>query len=234
MSDPGTIYIIVGIVIIVGVLLLIRYTSKDRYRSAEWTFDNGPWQYDQVREEGRPPETPSQIRQDVRTDAQNPVLGFASAHRYLVPSTYRDPIYPAPSAGPLGGPSPLKRLYSEPLKKMSTPREIPFFSSVDESLVLGPPGLPELFSSFRKVGLLSLNERDTSCSPKGDTLMELYQRPISPLQDIWEYYAQDKNGFMIPLKHRDLLEDDDLIPHITGKGGPWKVHLYSPNRYIRM
>ena len=76
----------------------------------------------------------------------------------------------------------------------------------------------------------------TPVNKEYDAILNLYRRPIAPLQDLWEYSAQDKNGFVIPLKEIRYLDDGDHIPHILGKEriGPWKVHLTVKNQWIWM
>lgn len=247
MRDLSVGWLIIGLLVFVGVLVFVNKASKDRYGG--WTFDNSPWRNDNVGYDGA---TPAEIRRAMRTDGdQNPSLSFASRHRYLLPTSWGDPIYPAPSAGPgsgqrraydmdnsgprVGQPQnvPVKQLNMKNTNEYYTDRPypsnpfynsmvapnsgLPFFSSVS---AYAP--LPEINMPWEKVGLLSHDHE----------LLNLYRSPVSPYQDIWQYQVKDKNGFVIPLTKYTLLEEDQKIPHIVGKGGPWDVHLYNQNKYI--
>ncbi len=90
--------------------------------------------------------------------------------------------------------------------------------TVTSSYVLGY-GRP-ITTEWTKLGLLV----------NGDQLLDLYGRPIAPLQDLFEYQVQDLNGFNISLNHTRLLEDGDAVRAIPGKPGTWVVHI--PKRYI--
>lgn len=97
---------------------------------------------------------------------------------------------------------------------------VPFIGSVN---AYAP--FPEVNNPWEKAGVLS------SQSGK-ERLLNLYRRPIAPLQDLWEYQVQDKNGFVIKLNAK-YLQNGDIVHHITGEeGGPWKVHDYVQNKYI--
>lgn len=96
---------------------------------------------------------------------------------------------------------------------------VPFFGSVN---AYAP--FPEIVTPWEKAGIL------TSLGLK-EELLNLYRRPIAPLQDLWEYQVQDKNGFVIKLENR-YLENGDIIRHIVGKPGEWKTHIFVQNKYI--
>lgn len=95
---------------------------------------------------------------------------------------------------------------------------VPFFGSVN---AYAP--FPEVNTPWEKAGILT--------SMENKQIMNLYRRPIAPLQDLWEYQVQDKNGFVIKLPEK-YLQNGDVIPHVTGKEGSWKVHDYIQNKYI--
>lgn len=99
--------------------------------------------------------------------------------------------------------------------------DVPFFGSVN---AYAP--FPEITTPWEKAGIL------TSVGIKQE-ILNLFRRPIAPLQDLWEYQVQDKNGFMIKLNEK-YLEDGDVVPHVIGKNGegPWKVHVFVQNKYI--
>lgn len=98
---------------------------------------------------------------------------------------------------------------------------VPFFGSVN---AYAP--FPAVENPWEKAGILT--------SVGGDQILNLYRRPIAPLQDLWEYQVQDKDGFVIKLENVKYLEDKDLVPFIVGKVGmgPWKVHIFVQNKYI--
>lgn len=102
---------------------------------------------------------------------------------------------------------------------------IPFFSSVN---AFAP--FPEIDSSWEKIGLLTTKDSTDS------TILNLYRRPIAPLQDLFEYAVQDKNGFVIPLSTTSYLEDGDIIPFVQGKEsmGEWKARIYVNNKWVWM
>jgi len=95
-----------------------------------------------------------------------------------------------------------------------------FVSSVD----LDAP-LREVTTSWVKVGLL------ISKDPK-PKIMNLWARPIAPSQDIYQYQVEDKDGFIIPLEKTGYLEEDDIVNHIPGKPGVWKVDLFQTSKYV--
>ncbi len=98
--------------------------------------------------------------------------------------------------------------------------DIPFISSVD---AFAP--FPEVNSDWEKTGML------TTKDPEKGGILNLYRRPVAPLQDLFKYSVQDKNGFIIPLKE-NYLEDGDTVPDVIGKGGPWNVHVFTKDKYV--
>lgn len=100
---------------------------------------------------------------------------------------------------------------------------VPFFGNVN---AYAP--FPEINTPWEKAGLL------TTTGDEKNEILNLYRRPIAPLQDLWEYQVQDKNGFVIKLENIKYLENGDVIQHILGKNGlgPWKVTIFVQNKYI--
>ena len=99
---------------------------------------------------------------------------------------------------------------------------IPFIGSVD---AFAP--FPEVLSDWEKTGML------TTKDPTKGGLLNLYRRPIAPLQDLFKYTVQDKDGFIIPLKEH-YLEDGDTVPEVLGKeaDGPWNANIFTQNKYV--
>lgn len=87
---------------------------------------------------------------------------------------------------------------------------------------------PEVNTPWEKIGIL------TTVNPSEDTILNLFRRPIAPLQDLFEYTTQDKNGFVIPLERRSLIENDDIIERVRGyeNKGPWRANIFVNNKFI--
>ena len=83
----------------------------------------------------------------------------------------------------------------------------------------------EVGGSWEKIGLF-INQLENG------ELMNAYRRPISPQQDLFEYTAQTKEGFVIRLE-KTYLEDGDVVS-ITGKPGLWRLKSYINDKYILM
>ena len=98
-----------------------------------------------------------------------------------------------------------------------------FFGSVD---AYHPA--PEINTAWEKIGMVQTVDRDDN------TIMNLYRRSIAPLQDLFDYSVQDKDGFIIPLRHISLLEDGDIIKRIQGKEslGPWRANIYVGDKWV--
>jgi hypothetical protein len=103
--------------------------------------------------------------------------------------------------------------------------QVPFIGSVNSYAPF-----PEVNTPWEKIGVLTPVNNDK------DILLNLYRRAIAPLQDLWEYNVQDKNGFIVLLRGINYLEDGDIIPYVIGKEnlGPFRVHIFNNNKYIWM
>jgi len=101
-----------------------------------------------------------------------------------------------------------------------TGRDIPFISSVN---AFAP--FPEVDSAWEKTGMLTTKDSEKK------ELLTLYRKPIAPLQDLFKYSVQDKDGFIIPLSE-NYLEDGDVVPDVIGKDGPWKTHIFTKDKYV--
>lgn len=108
-----------------------------------------------------------------------------------------------------------------------TTSRIPFFGSAD---AYSP--FPVVDTPWEKMGILTLAHGSGGESSGGGPILNLYRRPIAPLQDLWDYSVQDKDGFVIPIHHRGYLENGDVVHHIPGKPGTWKVHNFVNNKWI--
>nr|QBK85648.1 MAG: hypothetical protein LCMAC101_02430 [Marseillevirus LCMAC101] len=99
---------------------------------------------------------------------------------------------------------------------------IPFIGSVD---AFAP--FPEVETAWEKTGML------TTKNPEKGELLTLYRRPIAPLQDLFKYSVQDKNGFIIPLRET-YLENGDTVPEVLGKEqmGPWTANIFTQDKYV--
>lgn len=86
---------------------------------------------------------------------------------------------------------------------------------------------PEVYTPWEKAGIL------TTTDEHDDTILNIYRRPIAPLQDLFEYVVQDKDGFIIKLKEH-YIEDGDIVPRVPGKEnkGSWRARMYIENKYI--
>jgi hypothetical protein len=113
---------------------------------------------------------------------------------------------------------------------------IPFIGSDPLNL----SGNPEVITPWEKAGILvSMPPRgdekgnSTDRLEEGQHILNLFRRPIAPVQELWEYQVQDKNGFVIRLSETNI-NDGDIIHHVIGKHGlgPWKAHVFVQNRYI--
>lgn len=115
-----------------------------------------------------------------------------------------------------------------PLKKKSnginsikhhTIPNFPFYGSAN---AFAP--FPEVLTPWEKIGIIS---DDTN------TILNLFRRPIAPLQDVFEYSVQNKDGMIIRLD-KTFIENGDIIPRIKGytTKGPWKADIFVNNKYI--
>ena len=100
--------------------------------------------------------------------------------------------------------------------------DIPFISSVN---AFAP--FPEVQSSYEKRGILqTIDENDTN-------ILNVYAKPIAPLQDLYRYSVQDKDGFIVPLEET-YLEDGDIVRSVPGKEGlgKWKYRDFVKDKYV--
>jgi hypothetical protein len=106
------------------------------------------------------------------------------------------------------------------------------FESLDDIQFIGSVNayapFPEVNTPWEKCGLL------TSVDIEEGQILNLFRRPIAPLQDLWQYSVQDKDNFIIQLREHKLIENGDIIPPIVGKEkyGAWKATIFVQNKYI--
>lgn len=114
----------------------------------------------------------------------------------------------------------------------NAPTDVPFFGNVN---AYSP--FPEIVNPWEKAGILTSMPQNTLEHNRNisndDRILNLYRRPIAPVQNLWEYQVQDKNGFVIKLNNK-YIEDGDIITHIIGKEGlgPWRATIFVQNKYI--
>lgn len=112
---------------------------------------------------------------------------------------------------------------------------LPFYGNVD---AYAP--FQEIVSPWEKAGILVSMRKGSSSECKGEEckrhgeneLLNLFRRGIAPVQDVWEYMVQDKDGFVIKLENRRYINDGDVVDHVIGKGGPYRAHMFVQNKYI--
>ena len=93
---------------------------------------------------------------------------------------------------------------------------------------------PEVNTPWEKAGILTATHSHSHGHSQKNEILNLYRRPIAPMQDLWEYQVQDKDGYVIKLDRVKYLEDGDLIHDIIGKQGlgPWRAHVFVNNKYV--
>lgn len=144
---------------------------------------------------------------------------FYTAYKPLKPYDYFKPY----------GPNQTEQMSSEivyadtPFYKDTYTGNIPFISSVN---AYSP--FPEVNTPWEKIGTL------TTTDLNDDSILNLYRKPIAPLQDLFEYTVQDKNGFIIPLQNINFLENGDIVKNVQGKEnkGQWKANIYIKNKWV--
>lgn len=105
---------------------------------------------------------------------------------------------------------------------------VPFVSSVDAYFPH-----PEVATPWELVGILTPTTPSDSVK---DEILNLFQKYIAT--DYYQYRAQDKNGFILPVSltglGKNYLEDADVISSVTGKEsvGSYKVTLFNKNKFI--
>jgi cell division protein FtsI/penicillin-binding protein 2 len=112
-------------------------------------------------------------------------------------------------------------------QKKSSPRPLIFdrnnsaYTSTDTKNYYRAATIPE--RRWQKVGVLTTD----------DKTMNLLARPSTYNEDIWQYRAEDKDGFIIELGESQAYRTNDVIPSIPGKAsaGAWTVRIYSRDTY---
>jgi hypothetical protein len=112
-------------------------------------------------------------------------------------------------------------------KQPTQPRPLIFernnsaYTSTDTKNYYRSATIPE--RKWQKVGVLTTD----------DKTMNLLARPSTYNEDIWQYRAEDKDGFIIELGESQAYRTNDVIPSIPGKtsAGSWTVRIYSRDTY---
>lgn len=136
--------------------------------------------------------------------------------------TYDDPWYtrPTPRRGKSYGPNTYWHDNSGGQEWASHPQN--WVTSVNQYIPLKP-----LNTRWEKVGVL------TTTSDTDDTILNLYRRPIAPMQNLFEWSVQNVDGMVIQITLNDPKDGDVLqsVPGMESKGS-WNVKLYSKNQYV--
>lgn len=86
---------------------------------------------------------------------------------------------------------------------------------------------PEAGGEWEKVGILTQD----GATGEG-TIMNVFRKPIAPLQDLFQYTVQDRDDFIIRLNSTGLLEDGDKVTDIPSKAGTWTFTDYVKSKWV--
>lgn len=114
--------------------------------------------------------------------------------------------------------------YFTPYGENSDFHNVPFISSVSS---YSP--YPAVESCWEKIGILTSSLSDANPNSEKN-LLNLYRRPIAPIQHLWEYQVQDAAGFVIKLKDREIRNGDSIT--VPGKQGTWTAKLFTKDKWI--
>jgi hypothetical protein len=224
-------YLLAGVIIVLLVLivfLLLRRRHDEKYYSSPGVEKNAPTDAKCDRLQAPQPQS---VSERPYNNAQH-ITNHMANNFYTLTYSGQYPNRPMNVPVPANALKETSERYNAQFTRVSqppplalerpvAPRNISFVGSADS---FSPA--PEVRTQWEKVGLL------TSVRHEKDAIMNLFRRPIAPLQDLWEYNAQDKNGFVIKLKQTNFLEDGDVVQHVIGKEGPWRVHIFSDNKWV--
>lgn len=114
--------------------------------------------------------------------------------------------------------------YFTPFGPNSNLSNVPFISSVN---AYSP--YPAVESCWEKIGILTSSL--SSSDPNSErNILNLYRRPIAPVQNLWAYQVQDAAGFVIPLPDREIRNGDTVT--VPGKQGVWTAKTFNKDKYI--
>lgn len=102
----------------------------------------------------------------------------------------------------------------------------PFVSSVDARLA-DDLNMREVDTAWENVGIAT--------AKKGDTILQLWRRPIDPRREWYEYRVIDRDGIVIPLSiNITFLENGDNIGRITGyeSRGDFIANIFDEFKYV--
>jgi len=242
MQKKNANYILLAVILIAGVCiyLITNKINRDHYLASKMVYKHPVLEYQQIVSEGQIPATLGDPIRSITGSTIGPVpvprgALKMSSEKYKYPFYYQQvPLAPYNYFKPYG---PNQQSMQSGLNLSDTPFynrgfslpalgpsvDIPFISSVNS---FAP--FPEVESSWEKTGILTTVNQDD------DSILNVYRRPIAPLQDLFIYMVQDKDGFLIKLKD-GLLEDGNIVV-VPGKEskGSWEYKDYSLNKYIWM
>lgn len=87
---------------------------------------------------------------------------------------------------------------------------------------------PEIKNYYRTATVPERKWQKVGVLTSDDKTMNLLARPSTYNEDVWQYRAEDRDGFIIDLGEMQALRSGQVIPPIPGKAsaGSWTVSIY--------
>jgi hypothetical protein len=87
---------------------------------------------------------------------------------------------------------------------------------------------PEIKNYYRTATVPERKWQKVGVLTSDDKTMNLLARPSTYNEDVWQYRAEDRDGFIIDLGEMQALRSGQVIPPIAGKAsaGSWTVSIY--------
>jgi len=87
---------------------------------------------------------------------------------------------------------------------------------------------PEIKNYYRAATVPERKWQKVGVLTSEDKTMNLLARPSTYNEDVWQYRAEDRDGFIIDLGEMQALKNGQIIPPIPGKAsaGSWVVSIY--------
>lgn len=104
----------------------------------------------------------------------------------------------------------------------------------DRSIALG--GIyttPETRSYYRSATIPERRWQKVGVLTGDNDTLNLYARPSTYNEDIWQYQIEDKDGFFVDIGEMQNLKNGSTIENIPGKSsvGVWKANIYKRDSY---